>query len=100
MDSILTEWDENEYREFIKEESWNEGHQVGLEDGKRIGLEDGKRIGLEDGKQIGLKSGEIIGVVKTCQEFHVSKEDTLEKIQKEFSLEKEEAEKYIKEYWK
>ena len=92
VDSILTEWDENEYREFIKEESWNEGHQ--------IGLEDGKRIGLEDGKQIGLKSGEIIGVVKTCQEFRVSKEDTLEKIQKEFSLEKEEAEKYIKEYWK
>ena len=42
----------------------------------------------EDGKQIGLKSGEIIGVVKTCQEFHVSKEDTLEKIQKEFSLRK------------
>ena len=88
MDSILTEWDENEYREFIKDESWNEGHQIGLEDGKQIG------------KQIGLKSGEIIGVVKTCQEFHVSKKDTLEKIQKEFSLEKEEAEKYIKEYWK
>ena len=88
MDSILTEWDENEYREFIKEESWNEGHQVGLEDGKQIG------------KQIGLKSGEIIGVIRTCQEFHVSKEDTLEKIQKEFSLGKEEADKYIKEYWK
>ena len=88
MDSILTEWDENEYREFIKEESWNEGHQVGLEDGKQIG------------KQIGLKSGEIIGVIRTCQEFRVSKKDTLEKIQKEFSLGKEEAEKYIKEYWK
>ncbi len=96
MDSILTEWDENEYREFIKEESWNEGHQIGLEVGKRIGLEDGKEIG----KQIGLKRGEIIGVIKTCQEFHVSKENTLEKIKKEFSLEKEEAEKYIKEYWK
>ena len=88
MDSILTEWDENEYREFIKEESWNEGHQIGLEDGKQIG------------KQIGLKSGEIIGVIRTCQEFHVSKENTLEKIKKEFSLKKEEAEKYIKEYWK
>ena len=88
MDSILTEWDENEYREFIKEESWNEGHQIGLEDGKQIG------------KQIGLKSGEIIGVIRTCQEFHVSKENTLEKIKKEFSLKKEESEKYIKEYWK
>ena len=70
--------------------------KLGFEDGKRIGLEDGKEIG----KEIGLKRGEIIGVIRTCQEFHVSKEDTLEKIQKEFSLEKEEAEKYIKEYWK
>ena len=27
MNSILTEWDENEYREFLKEESWKEGHE-------------------------------------------------------------------------
>ena len=87
MDSILTEWDENEYREFIKEESWNEGHQIGLEDGKRIGLEDGKRAGIKC-------------VIQTCQEFRVSKKDTLEKIQREFSLGREEAEEYIKEYWK
>ena len=80
VDSILTEWDENEYREFLKEESWNEGHQVG--------------------KKVGMRDGEIIGIVKTCQEFHASREDTLEKIQKEFLLEREEAERYIKEYWK
>ncbi len=80
MDSILTEWDENEYRKFLKEESWNEGHQAG--------------------KIVGMRDGEIIGVVKTCQEFHAPKEDTLEKIQKEFSLEREVAERYIKEYWK
>ena len=80
MNSILTEWDENEYREFLKEESWNEGHQAG--------------------KKVGMRDGEIIGIVKTCQEFHASREDTLEKIQKEFLLEREEAERYIKEYWK
>ncbi len=80
VDSILTEWDENEYREFLKEESWNEGHQAG--------------------KKVGMRDGEIIGIVKTCQEFHASREDTLEKIQKEFLLEREEAERYIKEYWK
>ena len=29
VDSILTEWDENEYREFLKEESWKEGCEAG-----------------------------------------------------------------------
>ena len=29
VDSILTEWDEDEYREFLKEESWKEGHETG-----------------------------------------------------------------------
>lgn len=29
MNSILTEWGENEYREFLKEESWKEGHESG-----------------------------------------------------------------------
>ena len=79
MNSILTEWDENEYREFLKEESWKEGHQIGLESGKRAGIK---------------------CVIQTCQEFHASREDTLEKIQKEFSLGRDDAEKYVKEYWK
>ena len=35
-----------------------------------------------------------------CQEFQVSKEDTWYRIMKEFSLEEEEAKKYMEEYWK
>ena len=30
---ILTEYDENEFRDFLKEEAWNEGHKAGMEDG-------------------------------------------------------------------
>lgn len=84
VEMILEEWDENEYREYLKEESWNEGHEAG----KKIGMEDGKRI------------GEIKGVIKTCMEFRAPREETLERIKKAFELEQGEAEKYIEEYWK
>lgn len=84
IEMILEEWDENEYREYLKEESWNEGHEAG----KKIGMEDGKRI------------GEIKGVIKTCMEFRAPREETLERIKKAFELEQGEAEKYIEEYWK
>ena len=30
VEMILEEWDENEYREYLKEESWNEGHEACL----------------------------------------------------------------------
>lgn len=78
VEMILEEWDENEFREFLKEESWNEGHEAG------------KKIGMETG---------IKGIIKVCKEFGVSKEETLEKIKKEFALTQEDAEKYIEEYW-
>ena len=76
VDSILTEWDEDEYREFLKEESWKEGIKLGEERGK------------------------ISGKIEAYREFQLSKESTLERILKEFSLEEEEAKKYMEEYWK
>lgn len=67
VDSILTEWDENEYREFLKKES----------------LEDGIKIGEERGEE-----REIVGgTIRTCREFQLSREETLSKIIKDFSLE-------------
>lgn len=82
MNSILTEWDENEYREFLKEESWKEGH------------ESGKLEGIQEGKLDG-----IIGMVGLCQELQVSQEDALWKIAEAFSLTEKEARHYIAEYW-
>ena len=46
---ILTEYDENEFRDFLKEEAWNEGHKAGIERGMRTGL--------------------IEGTIKTCMDF-------------------------------
>lgn len=83
IEMILEEWDENEYREYLKEESWNEGHEAGIKIGRKLEMERGMRE-----------------LVKTCMEFHVSREEALEKIKKAFELEQGEAEKYIEEYWK
>ena len=75
MNSILTEWDENEYREFLKEESWKEGHESGKLEG-------------------------IIEMIKLCQEFQMSQNETLLKVKNAFSLTDEDARHYIDEYWK
>ena len=79
VNSILTEWDENEYREFLKEESWKEGH--------------------ESGKLEGIREG-IIGMIQLCQDLQLSQNETLLKIKNAFSLEDEDAQHYIDKYWK
>ncbi len=76
VDSILTEWDEDDFIEGVREEAEKVGEQRG-------------RI-----------EGRIENTIKLCQEFHVSKEDTLARIVKEFSLKEAKAKKYMEEYWK
>ena len=38
IEMILTEYDENEFRDFLKEEAWNEGHKAGRETGLLEGM--------------------------------------------------------------
>ena len=85
---ILTEYDENEFRDFLKEEAWNEGHKAGMEDGIKRGIERGMRTGL------------IEGTIKTCMDFQISKEQTIEKLRKDFSMSEEEAGQCVEKYWK
>ena len=84
IEMILTEYDENEFRDFLKEEAWNEGHKAGMEDG----IERGMRTGL------------IEGTIKTCIDFQISKEQTMEKLKQDFSMSEEEAEQSVEKYWK
>ena len=44
--------------------------------------------------------GKIENTIEMCQEFQFSKEDTLDRIKKKFSMKEEEAAKYMEEYWK
>ena len=76
---ILTEYNEEEFREFLKEESWKEGHKTGVEEGYTSGLKTGIR-----------------GVINTCKGFHLPKEEIVRRLQEEFSLSEGEAEQYVK----
>ena len=67
---------ENEFRDFLKEEAWNEGHKAGRE------------------------TGLLEGMIKTCMDFQISKEQTIAKLRKDFSMSEEEAKQSVEKYWK
>ena len=73
VNSILTEWDENEYRKFLKEESWKEGHETGRSEG-------------------------IDMMIQSCMEFGIAKEEICKKMIEKYSLSEEEAKKYMEKY--
>lgn len=56
-------------------------------------------MGLLEGRNEGLIEGEIKGKIQMCQEFGISKEDTLNRIKNEFEFTDEVVIKYIDKYW-
>lgn len=72
IDVILTEWNEDEFRDFLKEEAW----------------------------QAGKNEGEIKGTIKACQSFGISKESASKNLQKEYKLSEGDVKKYLDKYWK
>lgn len=76
---ILTEYDENEFREFLKEDSWKKGHTAGIQDGIQTG---------------------IYEIIRTYAELQLPKEQLLERLANGFPLSMEEAEQYIEQYEK
>lgn len=83
IDMILTEYDENEFREFLKEDSWKKGHTAGVQDGIQTGIQTGIRE-----------------IIRTYAELQLPKEQLLERLTNGFSLSTEEAEQYIEQYGK
>ena len=61
--------------------------------------DDGVKDGMKDGIQKGIERG-IAAVIRTCQNLNASKEDTLNNVQREYELTKEDAKKYLETYWK
>ena len=41
----------------------------------------------------------ILANIRTCKNFHISKEDTIKNIAKEFSLPEKDAIEYVEKYW-
>ena len=55
--------------------------------------------GVKDGIQKGIERG-IAAVIRTCQNLNASKEDTLNNVQREYELTKEDAKEYLETDWK
>lgn len=79
IDVILTEYDENEFREFLKEDSWKKGHEAGMEEERK---------------------NSIRFMIKTCMEFQLPREQILKKLMDGFSLSQDAAEKHLENYKK
>ena len=54
-----------------------------------------KQEGMEAGLEFGIEA-----LISTCQELQVSIEETTSKIKQKFTLNQEQADEYIKKYWK
>lgn len=65
---------------------------------ERIYREEGRQEGRQEAKSEGLEQG-TSALIKTCQEFQMSKKDTLAKVMDSFKLEQDAAEAYMKKYW-
>lgn len=61
--------------------------------------EEGRKEGHKEGREEGREEG-IRALIGTCQEFQISREDTLAKIVFNFKLEPHTAESYMQKYWK
>lgn len=61
---------------------------------EKIYREEGRQEGRQEGREDGIKA-----LIRTCQNFKVSKEETASQIMQNFPLKQEEAEAYIQEYW-
>lgn len=77
--------------------SW-ELEKIYREEGRQEGREEGRQEGREEGRQEGREDG-IKALIRTCQNFKASKEETASQIMQNFPLKQEEAEAYIQEYW-
>lgn len=80
---LFTEFNIEDALEVCGEENYEKGVQDGLQTGVRKGLEKG-----------------LQGIIETCLELGVSREDTLFRIMEKFQLEHDAAEGWMQKYWK
>ncbi len=114
----IFEFDEEKYREVMREDGFNlgfsDGKAIGLVEGKSIGLAEGKSIGLAEGKSIGLieglTEGRLLGageerengirlLIRTCRSVNISRQNTLEQLATQYSLDTDTAQKYLNMHW-
>lgn len=73
------------------------GVEQGIQQGIQQGIEQGIQQGIEQGIQQGIQQS-IPALVRLCTEFHMDREDIIERVMRDFSVSKEEAEKNVDLY--
>ncbi len=98
----IFEFNEEKYREVMREDGFN----MGFSDGKAVGLAEGKSIGLTEG----LAEGRLLGtnkerengirlLIRTCRSVNISRQNTLEQLATQYSLDTDTAQKYLNMHW-
>ena len=83
IDVILEEYDEEEFRKYLREEATQQGLAEGRAEGQNL-----ERIH-------GIKN-----LIESFQELNISQEDTISKLIEKYTLSEEDAISYISQYWK
>ena len=74
-----------------------------IEEGRLAGMEQGMEKGMKCGMEQGVKQGVEQGIralIEVCKDIGVSKEETMARVLDNFSIPGEDAQEYIKRYWK
>lgn len=96
LDRIVGEVKQSEEWEAVKMNILEIGLQQGIERGMAQGLEQGLEQGIKQGKLQGMARG----VIETCQDFGISKNETLIKLMEKFSMTEDAAMEQINRYWR
>ena len=101
IDENVTNQDIDTIHHFVKKVKCR--REVGINYMKSWELEqmyraEGRKEGHKEGREEGREEG-IRALIGTCQEFQISREDTLAKIMYNFKLEPHTAETYMQKYW-
>ena len=91
IDVILEEYDEEEFRKYLREEAT----QQGLAEGRAKGRAEGRAEGQNLERIHGIKN-----LIESFQELHISQEDTISKLIEKYTLSEGDAMSYVSQYWK
>lgn len=91
IDVILEEYDEEEFRKYLRERS----NSQGLAEGRAKGRAEGRAEGQNLERIHGIKN-----LIESFQELHISQEDTISKLIEKYTLSEGDAMSYVSQYWK
>lgn len=70
-----------------------------MAEGRAEGMAKGRAEGMAEGRAEGKAEGRAEGLILLCKEFHLSYQETLDRLIDKFSLNPEKAKEYLELYW-